>query len=200
MRIVKVVIKIFGFSLFIVSSMTANVYAGNVNALFGFGFDFGGDTIDSFQSGSGDTETIKANEGIYIYGGVIYNLNEKLEVQTTIGYKFESLNATNGDVRFDRAPLELLLFTRKDQHRFGGGVTYHTGVEYECELTGSCNFTVDLDDALGFIIEYDYLLSSKNFKYDFSLGVRYTNIEYEVDPFNFTIDANGLGINTQIFF
>lgn len=75
-----------------------------------------------------------------------------------------------------------------------------TGVEYECKLEGSCNFTADFEDAGGFVIQYNYVTTAPNEKSSYSFGVRYTSIEYEFDPTNFSLDANGRGFNTQFIF
>ena len=149
--------------------------AADVRPFVKAGADFGGDTLVTVVFVDGERESIKANEGFYAGGGVsIRNEAKTLEGEVSIAYKFNAITASNGDVDWTMMPLEALLFYRLPQWRLGGGLTYHMNPK----LKGSGvvgGLDVKFDDALGMVLQADYLIGQS-----MAVGVRYTNVKYEV--------------------
>lgn len=103
------------------------------------GADFGGDTLVTVTFTDGSSETVKAHEGLSMGAGVSF-LNEakSFEVEATIAYKFNMVNATNGDVTWSRFPLDVVAFYRVSRARIGGGLTYHMSPDLTPEWQWSC--------------------------------------------------------------
>jgi hypothetical protein len=71
---------------------------------------------------------------------------------------------------------------------FGGGLAYHLSPKFDFSATPS--FTIDFDDALGFVLGFDY--NSKGvFQGDWFVGGRVTLIDYETP--GLTVSGNSIG-------
>src|SRR6266699_4301394 len=149
--------------------------AADVRPVVRIGFDFGGDKLAGATFTNGSTDTIKAGELIYLGGGLSVITDSKdIEVEVTLSYKNDNINASNGKIDWTRYPLDALVFYRMPKFRLGGGLTYHLGPK----LSGSgaaSNINGNFDDSLGFLLEGDYLITQK-----VNVGLRYTNIKYKI--------------------
>lgn len=194
----NIFIAALGMSAFMVSSQSM----AKVDFIIGAGYDFGGETLVEAYYTNGDSTKVKTGEGLSIFGGVDYFLQDELKLRGTIGYKFSSASASNGDITFDRFPLDLLLLKGYGRHQFGVGATYHTGVEYEWDVNSygfGSNGTVEFEDSLGFIVHYEYRVPLKNDN-AFVIGARYTQIDYEVKDTDLSYDGSGFGLNLGFTF
>lgn len=160
--------------------------AKNIKGVINLGADFGGDELVDVVFFGGDTEDINAGELLSISAGVIFD-SEVSETHLTVGYKFDSVNAVNGDIDWKRYPLDLLYLYKLKKFRVGGGLTYHLSPELKGDGFAA-GLQADYDDALGFLIQTNY-----NFTDNFSLGLRYTIIEYEGDGL-IDKDGNSVGL------
>jgi outer membrane protein with beta-barrel domain len=167
--------------------------AADVKPLFKAGADFGGDKIVTVLFASGSSDSIKANEGLYIGGGAVIATGvQDLEVEVSLAYKFTSITASNGDVTWSRFPLEALVFYRFPQFRVGGGPTYHMNPKLKGSgVVGGLN--VNVDDAFGVVLQADYLLTPK-----ITLGGRYTILDYKAN--GVSANSDGVGITFGISF
>jgi hypothetical protein len=163
--------------------------AADVRPFVKAGADFGGDTLVTVVFVGGERESIKANEGFYAGGGISFRNEAKtLEGEVSLGYKFNSVTASNGDVDWTMMPLEGLLFYRLPQWRLGGGLVYHINPKLDGSgVIGGLN--VKFDDALGFVLQADYLLLGQNM----AVGARYTNVKYEVSGGGGSAKSGGIG-------
>lgn len=157
--------------------------------------DFGGDTLATTSEGD-----IKAGGIIHFaIGATFYNyLNNQLETQITYGFKGDSVSAQNGTVSFNRNPLEVLQFYRTDMFRFGGGITYHMSPKYKCEVDFQCSSTVNFKDQLGYVLQADFVLKApgeKKFFREFTLGGRYTKIDYTPELTTTKFDGSSIGFS-----
>jgi hypothetical protein len=166
-------------------------HAAEVRPMIKAGYDAGGDTLVVVVFSDGSRESIKANEGLFLGGGIsILNEARDIEAEISLTYKFQLITASNGDVTWSRLPLDALVFYRLPAVRLGGGLTYHMGPE----LKGSgvvSSLDVNFDDALGVILQADYRVSEK-----ISLGLRYTSLDYKVriGGVSATAKSNGVGV------
>lgn len=182
----KYLVLALAFCLF----FSTNAEARNIRGVLNLGLDFGGDTLVDGSFVGGDTFDIKAGELLYFSGGIIFmpdSIESNFETHLTIGWKFDSVNADNGDIDFNRFPLELLYFYKVNNWRLGGGLTYHLNPKLKGSGVAS-GINANFDDALGFVIQSHYSLDET-----FSIGVRYTIIDYEGEGLK-TIDANSFGL------
>lgn len=154
-------------------TLAAVAEAGEMKPMVKLGYDTGGDTLVTVIFVDGDRESIKANEGFYFGGGLSFVSDDKIiETEVSLAYKFQFIDASNGDVTWSRFPLEGLVFYRFPKVRLGGGVTYHLNPD----LSGSgviSGLNVDFDNAFGAILQADYRLTDK-----LNLGARYTMLDY----------------------
>lgn len=132
---------------------------------------FGGDDL-AVVSGGDDLQAGQLlNLGIGYYFDL--NLAKTLLLRAGINYKFDSVDASNGEADFDRWPLDLLVVSRQGSFALGAGITYHLSPTFEATISGSTS-RVDFDDSLGFLLQAGYLATPT-----MELGARVTLIEYE---------------------
>ena len=153
-------------------------HAVDVRPIIKAGFDFGGDTVVSVgvTGGGSSSRSIKANDGIFVGGGASILMDSKvLEVELSASYKFFTIHAQNGDIDWNVLPLDALVFYRLPNVRLGGGLTYHLGPTLKG--SGAANgLDAKYDDALGFVLQVDYVLKNR-----FNFGARYTNVNYKAN-------------------
>lgn len=167
--------------------LAATSHAAEVRPVVVAGYDAGGDSLIGLTYTSGNTDSIRANEGLYAGAGVsVLNDAGNIEFQGTLSVKYMALHADNGGVTWLRYPLDALLFYRMRGFRMGGGLTYVIAPR----LKGSgelSNIDTKLDNAAGAVLQADYLLERVN------LGVRYTILDYKIG--GNTIKSSGVGVS-----
>ncbi len=188
------------FVLAAMVSMNAKLGAQELDVIVGLGYDFGGEKLGTVIFEDGKKEDIKSHEGLLIYAGVDYGIMEDLIVRGTLGYKFDSVTASNGEAEFKRIPIEVLFAKLIGPHRLGGGLAYHTSVEYSCKIDNVCDFTNSYKDALGYVVQYEYQVSPPEEKLGMLLGVRYTSVDYKPTSFGSSFGGSGIGINFSVLF
>lgn len=134
---------------------------------------FGGDDM-VVVTGGGD---LQAGQLLNLGIGYDFDLNaaKTLRLRTGINYKFDSVDASNGEADFDRWPLDVLLISRQGNFSLGAGITYHLSPSYEASVNG-VSTSIDFDDSLGFLLQAGYLMSER-----LEIGARVTLIDYETD-------------------
>lgn len=168
------------------TAVPAVSHAADVRPVLVAGYDTGGDKIVSVTFTNGETDSLRANEGLYVGGGIsVINDDKNIEFLGTVNYKFASLHASNGDIDWTRIPLDALLFYRMQSFRVGAGLTYVMSPRLSGSgVAGGVNTKVD--DALGFLIQADYLLGKV------AIGVRGTFVSYKSG--GSTANGNGVGV------
>lgn len=164
--------------------------------LLTFGVTYGGDKLATIKYTNGDDVDLHGG-GLVLFGiGAVHRFSENWEAQASINYHVDRANARNGDATFDRIPLDLLGFYRVGAHRFGGGVTYHLNPKFDSDFDFSGgDGSVDFDNALGAVIEYDYF-----FNKHISLGARYTHIKYKSADIVGDVDGSYGGLMLNGYF
>jgi hypothetical protein len=167
------------------AAAAATAQAAEVKPAFVAGYDTGGDEVVAVTFSSGETDSIRANEGFYLGGGVsILNDARNVEFLGTLSVKYQGLHASNGDLTWIRFPLDALVFYRLQSFRLGGGLTYviHPRLKGSGEAS---NVDATLDNAAGVVLQGDYLMGRV------SLGLRYTLLDYKLG--GNTVKSSGLG-------
>jgi hypothetical protein len=177
-------------------ALAAAAQAAEIRPLIKAGIDFGGDTIVTALFEDGDTEEIKANEGLYFGGGAtLINDARNFELQLTAAYKFAFIDADNGDIEWTRWPVEAIAFYRWQHVRAGAGLAYHV----KPRLTGDGvvnDLNVKFKNALGAIFQVDWRITET-----IAVGGRLTLLEYEAkSPGSGKSRANGLGATFSMNF
>jgi len=117
-------------------------HAVDVRPLLKLGIDFGGETLGTVTFTDGSTQSIKSNQGFYLGGGALIRVTDSkdIEVEVSLSYKEDSINASNGNVKFTRMPVDALVFYRfPQQFRVGGGLTYHLNPKESCSGFAGCS-------------------------------------------------------------
>lgn len=158
--------------------------------LFKGGLDFGGESLGVIRFVDNTEETIRANEGFYIGGGLAYiSYDYLLEAELTAAWKYVGVRATNGDAAFTRFPVEALVFYPIAWARVGGGLTYHVNPKFEASGDAAPQLVAvprNFNGAVGGILQADYRASE-----NLTLGVRYTLLTYSGDADR---KSNGVGL------
>ena len=179
-----------------------------MNWFVGFGLTHGGDELAEvevfYDDDSHHDEDLRAGELITLAAGiVVYSPLPAWSMQTSIGYHTDEVGDYDDDITFDRYPLELIPFYNFGNHRIGAGLSYHLSPELDLKEIGGPK--VKFDDALGWLVEYDYSFSGWK-SGGFVLGARYLWIDYEVDKVNsmrasgVEIDGNHVGVHIDYMF
>jgi len=178
---------LLGLVLMVVAAVPVASLAADVRPVGRIGFDFGGDNLVTAQFANGSSESIKANELLYLAAGAsIITDSKDMEVEVTVGYKFKNISASNGDLKWTRFPVDALVFYRMPKFRVGGGLTYHLNPK----LSGSgiaSNVNGSFDDSLGYLLQADYLVTQK-----VNVGVRYTILDYKIS--GISVKSSGIGV------
>lgn len=177
-------------------AISPSLHANEIRGIAGMSVDFGGETLVTVTMTDNSEKTIKSHEGVGFMGGVYAPLNNGYGVTAQIGYKMATVTASNGSLEFTRIPIEIIGSKQVGKHRFGGGFTYHTNGKFTCDVSGLCNDEIDIDDASGFLLSYEFILNNPNSPSNdkgMIFGARYTMMEYK-DPDGTGIDASGFGM------
>jgi len=180
--------------------MNVSASESELNGVFRFGLDFGGETLGTFFFNGGSSQDVKSHEGVYLAGGMEYEFVESLFIRGTIGYKFNTVTASNGEADFSRVPLEFLLIKKMGVHRLGGGTMYHVLSNYSCKFDNVCDFSIGIRNALGWLVEYGYEVLIPNRDRKMTIGIRYSRINYTPESGGDTVAGKGLGVSFGFLF
>lgn len=188
--------KISLATLLTLSTLSA---ADTLKPMLQMGYDWGGTTLATVQHTYEGTNEIRAGQGLSFEAGAsLGNPSSNMELQFLVGYKFDSDNASNGDVTWDVIPFTALAMFKAQRWKFGGGVTYHLNPALSGGFSGYDNSgayyndTVndEYDNAVGGVAQIQYMASNS-----FAIGLKGTFIEYELksDP-SYIAKGNSIGI------
>src|SRR2546429_9843422 len=79
-------------ALVIAAAAPLGSHAVEIRPVIKSGIDFGGETLATVTFTNGSSESIKANEGLYVGGGASILLDSKdIEIETTLSVKYTSV-------------------------------------------------------------------------------------------------------------
>ena len=156
--------------------------AAKVRPVMTVGFLFGGDAIAELTTG----EELNAGGFIYIAGGIEqpFFRGSQTKWRVTLGFLHDSLDASNGEAKFIRYPLDVLaVYDAGNDWQFIGGLTLHLAPDYSITVNGSTN-RPDISTPIGLVAEID-----KSFSDGFQMGLRATFIDYQAHNSVFVTDT-----------
>ena len=163
--------------------------------LLGAGLTFGGDKLATVNFTNGNSQNLRAGGLVHLYGGAEYRLGDRVSAQATVGYHVDDSSASNGDLRFSRVPVDLLLhYHVNPQLRLGGGVQIVNSPELKGSGAAS-GIGTEFENATGGIFEGEYLFSRNA-----GVKVRYVIEDYKVRNSSQKIDGNHLGLLLSYYF
>jgi len=144
--------------------------------------EFGGDNVVKVFYTNGDTQDIRAGQGVTLSGGLHYRLAQlPLDIAATVGYKFVRTGDFNTDLGIDRVVFKVTGTYELPRHFWiDAGPVWHTAVK----LNGDGYVPdVSFDDAIGVTAGFGWRW----------FGVTYTAITYK-SPLTRNVDANNVGV------
>lgn len=171
-----------------------NTSASPVRFLAGMGVSGGGDKLVTARFTNGDSYDLKAGGIVYFTVGANYRISPDVSLQATANYHVDQANADNGDLEFQRFPLELIgYYQPHPQWRVGGGIRHTTGPK----LSGSGAASrpdVKFDDTTGAVVEAEYFWNPH-----FGMKMRYVNETFKRRGIS-DIKGNHFGISGNYYF
>lgn len=186
-------------SLLLTFGAVTNVQANEIRPVFSASADtdINAEVLVTTVYTDGSTDEITGGEGFTLSGGIYIPIEKDIGIQATIGYKIDSVDANNGTIDFTRIPLDVLVFKHfGDKHSIAAGGTYHLSPTFTCEVSGVCTGSLNFDSALGLIAEYSYAIK-KNTEGGMKIGLRYTNISYELGAAS--LDGSSIGMILYLY-
>ncbi len=167
-----------------------------VRGFVGFGLTGGGDKLATVQWSNGESTNIKAGGLIdFRVGADVRPGDSPFALQGSIGWFFDRANATNGSVKFERFPVELLGTWRAADHlRFGAGLRRVGNGKLKGSGAAANLGTTTFTGKTGYVIEGEWLAGRI---YGFAL--RYVSEEYTA-PNGVKVDGSHVGLRMNVYF
>lgn len=177
-----------------VQAQTTVVEPSPARFLVGMGLSGGGDKLVSARYTDGDTVNLHGGGLIYFTAGVDYRFTPEFSLQGTVNYHVDQANARNGDIKFQRFPVELIGYYHPNPSwRVGGGVRYAASPKLSSSGVAS-GLDAKFDDATSAVVEAEYF-SSPNVGFK----LRYVNEKYKSRGFE-DVDGSHVGISANYYF
>jgi len=161
----------------------------------GAGLTYGGEKIVTVNFTDGDQVDIDGGGSVTLYLGLDYRLSAQWSLQGTVGYHVDNATGSDGDVRFERVPLELLGYYHvNDKVRVGGGLRYVTGTALR--TSGAADIgDYKFKDSTSPVAEIEYQYSPQvGFK------LRYVNDNFTARDVGGTVRGDHVGALVNFYF
>lgn len=182
-------------ALLLAGAASAQVQGVQVRPLLGVGLTFGGDNLATVEYTNGNTETLHAGGLVHLIAGVDLQFTPMVSAQLNVGYHVDNTSGSNGDLRFDRVPVELLgHFAVSDRFRLGVGARFISSAK----LSGSGvlgGTAAEFGSTTGSVVEGEYFPLR-------SLGIkaRYVSEKYKSSGVSGEIDGSHVGVYASYYF
>lgn len=145
------------------------------------GLTGGGDTLAEVEYENGYDSKVKGGGLVQIGAGLQFRKpGAPVSLLATVNYHVDNATADNGDVRFDRVPLEVLGFYHvNDIVRLGVGLRHTINATYKEDIDYEPLYKEDYKDANGLILQVGFGTGR------FWGAVRYVDESYEVERYTF---------------
>ena len=156
-----------------------------VAPLLGLNLEYGGDEVLELLFENGNTQKMRAGQGVTLFGGARIRLIDQLDLDASIGVKYVTTAADNLDLRFLRFPVEAMLRYEVGSNVFiSGGVTKHI------------NNTFKVSAGDGILAEGTQAFTS-NLGYRVEAGWRFVGLSYTVLKYRTEVQPREeIGANT----
>ena len=165
-----------------------------VRFLLGAGLSAGGDKLATARYTNGDNVDIHAGGLVYLTAGLDYPFTPEFAVQGTVNYHVDNASAKNGDIKFERFPVELLgYYQPSPQWRVGGGVRYVSSPKLSGGGVAS-GIDASFDSTTSAVVEAEYFTSPR-----LGIKLRYVNETYK-SRYTQDVDGSHVGISVNYYF
>ena len=161
----------------------------------GAGLTGGGDKLATARYERLGNVDIRAGGLLAFTGGVDYTVSPQFALQASIGYHVDQAHADNGEIRFQRFPIELLAYyTPAPQWRLGAGARYLADPKLSSSGAGYIG-DYQFDSSTGGIVEAEYMVSPQ-----IGVKVRYVAEKLQFKNSSAEVDGNHVGIFANFYF
>jgi hypothetical protein len=191
----KIVLAISALFLTLGAAQAQNVEPSPspVRFLVGMGLSGGGDKLASVKYTDYTSMNIHAGGLVYFTAGVNYRITPEFSVQSTVNYHVDQANAKNGDVKFERFPVEVIgYFHANEKWRIGGGVRYSVSPKFTDSFGAGDSYS--FDNSVGAVLEGEYFVSRR-----FGVKMRYVKETFK-GPGIKDIDGSHFGLSGNFYF
>ena len=173
------------------SLLSATLIHADITPLLQVSLDGGGDEVAIAQYTNGTSEELYAGSGYTIEGGLSFQTlanQSNIETQLLLGYKFDSLDASNGSMSISRVTVTALeMYTMENNFNVAAGLTYHISPEVSGDGYAS-NLNESFDSAIGGVLQVGYKIDTMN------IGLKATFMDYDLSGSNKSVSANSVGL------
>jgi hypothetical protein len=136
-------------------------YGRPFKGVVGAGLAMGGQDYTSGKSLDGTESKSRAGDGIVLFAGAEYRIDQDIAVQLTYGYSSDRTNTDSESTKIIRRPVELLVYGYKnEQWRFGAGPrVIRKPTLTTTTLTGRT--VTKYENSVGGVIEVEYLANKR---------------------------------------
>lgn len=173
-----------------------------INPWLSAGVGFGGDELGRFASSDGSIDKVRAGQGGRLAAGVVLSIDPWSSLRFSGAYQVGAISRLNGDTTFESTQFGATLLRTFQRHEFGAGLTWHAGVNFDCNIQSICSGSVEFEPALGYTLEYALRLGysyGRGYRRGplshrgLRVGVRYTGIDYTPKIAGDLVDGSSLG-------
>ena len=160
---------------------------------FSVGLTSGGDTLATAHYTDGSSASIKAGQLFQLGLGGLYQFeNTPLALLLSVNYHFDKVNASNGDMSFNRVPIEVLAYyTGAERFRIGGGVRLVNSPEASVTINGTSE-KVTFDNTTGIVGEVGIRVAPSSW-----INLRYVSEKYKANSYTATSGVTFSGTGGQ---
>lgn len=169
--------------------------AAPLRFMVGAGLSVGGDNLATVEYTDGHSEDLKAGGVLYLTAGADYRISEDFSLQGTINYHVNNSTGDNGDIRFQRFPVELIGYYHiNPQWRVGAGVRYTSKPKVSSSgVLDGMDF--EFDNTTSGLVEAEYFYNAK-----FGVKVRYVNETFKKSGYRGEVSGKHVGISANYYF
>ena len=161
----------------------------------GAGVTYGGERIVTARYTNGDEMDIDGGGSVALLVGLDYRINPQFSVQGTIGYHVDNAAGSNGDIRFERVPFELLGYCHaNDNVRVGGGLRYVTATSLRTNGVADIG-NYEFKNTSSAVAETEYLYSPQ-----LGFKLRYVNDKFTFRDVSGTVNGGHVGALVNFYF
>ncbi len=167
-----------------------------VRGFVGFGLTGGGETLSTVQWSNGESTNIKSGGLLDFRVGVDVRLDDSpFSVLASVGWFTDRVTGTNGSVKFERFPLELMGTWRiSEAYRLGAGVRRVGDGKLKGTGAASNVGTSTFTGKIGGVVEGEWLVGRT-----WGFALRYVSEEYTA-PNGVKVDGSHVGLRGAFYF
>lgn len=159
------------------------------------GLTGGGDKLATAYYRNGNEVDLHGGGIIQLSGGLDYQVTPQFSFQASIGYHIDRAPARNGDMRFQRFPMELLAYYHvAPSWRIGGGARYASSAKFSSSGAADIG-DFDYKSSVGGVVEAEYLMTRH-----WGFKLRYVAEKFEEKVSKEKTDGNHVGLFANYYF